>query len=185
MGKIIRNGIEYAGDGGGGVTTTRFVKDASDPNYGWIQYKDENGDWVNWECVNETKKYLIHGGVMSDICSFTAYGDTGQTITKGDKGIVFTKPNNSTHGYFDTDFLYDMSKYSKLVFVVSEFNSVYGTYMALSKTIGSTNVTSQKLFDAVGTHEIDLTSVNDKCCIMLCMPNNGARSVTITDMYLE
>ena len=163
--------------------TVRYVSDEADENFGWVQTKDVNGNWVNWKYGVGTATYLILKGAMSDICSFTKYGDAGQTITKGDKGIVFTKPNNSTHGYFDTDALYDMSKYSKLVFVVSEFNSVTGAYVALMGSIGATSpLYSQKLIDRVGTYEVDLTSINAKCCVMVCLPSG---SVAISDMYLE
>lgn len=51
MGIVMLNGELY---GGGGKSTTRFVSDTTDENYGWIQYKDENGEWVNWNYTLDT-----------------------------------------------------------------------------------------------------------------------------------
>lgn len=211
MGKIIRNGVIYSG-GGSGSTTTRFVQDTSDENYGWIQYKDENGDWVNWVQTDAGTAWLYHDG--RNYGEFSAYkgmisGYTNEgvldyaniSVIEGDNLTVQFDGTSSGAMAVGSAIskLYDLTDYSKFIFeyecsayASNEYNKI-AVFITQAKKTSMTPLAEQVLMTTgtskSGKVELDIGSIEGEYYIAICLLSNinarGPLSVTLIDPYLE
>ena len=201
MGKIMKNGRSYTYTSA--PTTTRFVSDPNNENYGWIQYKDENGEWVNWERAEINSKCVVKDGIYNDEYSFTNRGGSGNTttitesVTQNMRYVSFTSSTTNGNGtaIFISDQVFDLSKYSKLVLNVT--NAVYGSDSAsqpwpvigFTSAATSVNKLVELIVNSKGNKEIDLTNVNSTNAYlyfsMYCGDTGKRPTIAVSDLYLE
>lgn len=208
MGKIIRNGNELKGSSG--ITTTRFVNDTSDENYGWIQVKDENGEWVNYKFAIDTTAWLYHDGTNhaefekyeGAISSYGVYTSMDDLIvTFGEDLVVATSGTNEGAMFSETVMskAIDVTNYSKLKFShntvadqASEYNKV-GVFLTQvlesSMTAAAEKVLLTSETSSAGEVEIDISSLSGEYYVGICIKSNinnqGSITVTLIDPYLE
>lgn len=198
MGIVMLNGELY---GGGGKSTTRFISDVNDENYGWIQYKDENGEWVNWNYLLETEKWLYTEG--QNLGEFSAYAGTvhgyshsgnlfAPTVTFGESMTITqtqfgSESSGATHGVGAGCVIsksFDLTNFSKLTLHHStSCNDTDGgiTYVKVaivsSKASKMTASASVTLLSAVsqtsasGDVELDISSLKGEYYIAIDIEN--------------
>lgn len=212
MGKIMKNGRSYTYTSA--PTTTRFVSDPNNENYGWIQYKDENGEWVNWEqveTIGTIGTYLYNDGVIntdianlvSSYVAVTGDNPTGTTtfnancITltgKGDGG-------SSRQQIVVTDRVVNLKDYKKIVVELDDFDFETGfsgvtglAFIGLSVSTSNNAVTwSQvdglKISSSKGNRvELDVSSISSSMYItvrLTASPDYGTLTTNVRKIYLQ
>ena len=192
---------------GGDEATVRYVSNEADENFGWVQYLDANGTWVNWEQAVMTNyplytsdanegKFEAYAGKMSGSSGNTTKAPTVSFGTTMD--VSFSTPNYGDNfvGCAISE-LVDLSKFSKLRFQHITTKNIHANsqgavkvYITTTKGSTMTAVTSREL-NGSGDIEIDISSVNGKCHIAVEVFINcsGMQTDTvmtkISNMYME
>ena len=123
MGLIMKNGIPYGGGGSGGNSaSSRFIKDSTDENFGWIQCKDADGNWVNWIQAEKNGVLFSANNNAAEFQATTTYGYhyylDPSIVTVGD--VLTLKPDDSATLGNSKSFVMmskkiDVTDYSKLI----------------------------------------------------------------------
>lgn len=205
MGKIMRNGVPYCV---GGDDAFRYVNDVTDENYGWIQYRLEDGSWVNYKQV-ETLIYPLYmssaneGGFSAYAGSATGgYTRITPTLVKAESLKVSFK------GTLDSNAFYvgcaiskeiDLTRFTTLRFTHSSSgtngsSSTNGTFFITStKGTTMTPIVTKTLFNAYdlnnqsGEKVIDISSLNGTFYIGIEVRayDLATATVSISNMYME
>lgn len=198
MGIIKLNDITY--DGGGGDDHFRYVNDVSDENFGWIQYQDENGEWVNYE------QLAIGGGSGEGEESTLSFKDS-EIIRNGVINPMYTCTNvkltlvveqcegyvsitNTEGGVCENRFYpsIDASKYTKLKATITSREGITSPLnnrilLGNSATDFTTYHLNVKITDT-GDSEWDISSIKDQEWVGIRLSElNGV--LHITDLYFE
>ena len=190
MGKIIRNGITYSGGSSGGNCTVRYVNNESDADYDYIQVKNADGTWKNWEYAALDGVYIVKDGVWNTKYTFKAYKDTTtQTITSDARGLKFARLSNSTTGaYMMSDDSFDVTNYSKIKFTIASFScsSNGAAYAGLYPTNVANNLAVQRTFsNNVTEYEVDISELNGELYLGFVFPINTPTTIVFSDIHFE
>lgn len=213
MGKIMKNGRSYTY--ASAPTTTRFVSDPNNENYGWIQYKDENGEWVNYEQAIRSGVLFSANNNAAEFVATEEYSSFYYTdpsiLTVGETLVL--KPDDSktmetSHAFVMMSKKIDVTDYSKIVmkhttilpqagnanwagiFVTDALTAKVPTRLTPLAQIYymSTDIPKQSSSEPV---ELDISSISGTVYIFVELRPNftGVTSANcsceITEMYME
>lgn len=211
MGLIMRNGKLYR-VGGGGDDAFRYVNDPNDENYGWIQYQDADGNWVNYEPAF-TKKYVLFEP-NNNAANFVAYAGgidstakLAPTVTFGDVMAIVQAHSGSTSGSDSkmgcviTENSIDLTEYDTIKLEYTDTGSkqalsdVYAKLIITSaKATNMTATASQYIFQnsllTSGEVELDISAIDGEYYVAILlhsfgMNDYGYARVNVNNMYME
>ncbi len=199
---------------GGDEATVRYVSNEADENFGWVQYLDANGTWVNWEQAVMTNYPLYMSSANEG--GFALYqthinnGTTYSELTFADKmtlkhkrgGVSITKAYSECVDitrystlYFDysTQISGSTGGYSYVLLVVdkNKHNSAYKS--ANDYNLQADTMLSYQLlpFNSASKSQngvqIDVSNIIGECYVGIVILSNvdSGISADISNMYLE
>ena len=188
----------------GDESTVRFVNNESDENFDWIQVKDANDEWINFQRAY-TQRYELYVS-QNNGAEFTAYAggvDGYVTSAGGTPEVAFANAMTVTMTKSIADGFgigcviskpIDLSRFNKLKFYhESTLSNAYAritVFITQLKDKKMTPITSQILAQdtsANGNVEIDISGLNGEYYIGIETKKcgNSNASVTISNMYME
>lgn len=188
-------------------STVRVVRDEADENFGWIQYKDADGNWINWEQAITTN-YPLYMSTENE-GGFEAYagkiaGDKGNTVKAPTVNfgttmdVSFATPNygDSFVGCVVSEIV-DLSRYDKLFLTHTTTTNIgngsegYVKVFVTNAKGNTMNAATTMLLTGSGDVEIDLSNVSGEYYIavevyLYCTGmQNDKVETKISNMYLE
>lgn len=122
------------------TSTVRYVNDESDQNYGWVQYLDADGNWVNWVQSGATERYLFLAGdeYTKETGGFSVYNGSCTYANNGSALTIKQGPSSSdvSSAFIGTNREINLSNIGAIEVVFSA--SVPGSANSVSVGVAST-----------------------------------------------
>ena len=179
------------------TSTVRYVNDESDENYGWVQYKEADGTWVNWKNLSFDISDIIKDGELNEDYTFKSLclGANPVTITQETGCVSFSHTSDNNMGFVCTEQSIGATNFTKCKFTVvsalsANTSNVYGFGLctkndSVSGISGSIVATKSISSSGLLEYEVDISNVNGDVYVYFNTPKNITGTLKISDLHFE